>query len=94
MNNQDKPAYPISEEETDRIDTGVTIYSGLTKLEAFTKDIVAKMEWHTPYYSSPNDPRSTTIINSDLSPVELAQIVKAVKIAKATLAELEKQNGK
>lgn len=31
--NQNKPAFPISEEETDRIDAGVEIYTGLTKRE-------------------------------------------------------------
>jgi hypothetical protein len=29
------PAFPVSEEETDRIDEGVKIYSGLTKREYF-----------------------------------------------------------
>ena len=35
MNNGDAPAAPISEEETDRIDGSVKIYTGLTKREAF-----------------------------------------------------------
>ena len=33
MKNADMPAMPVSEEETDRINDGVTIYSGLTKRE-------------------------------------------------------------
>lgn len=36
MNNKDMPVYPVSEELTDRIDAGIKIYYGLTKLEAFT----------------------------------------------------------
>jgi hypothetical protein len=32
---RDLPAFPISEEETDRIDQGIRIYSGLTKREYF-----------------------------------------------------------
>lgn len=35
MNNGDKPAYPISEEETNRVDALVNIYFGLTKREMF-----------------------------------------------------------
>ena len=35
MENSNKPAYPISEEMTDRIDSGITIYTGLTKREYF-----------------------------------------------------------
>jgi hypothetical protein len=35
MDNGDTPAYPISEEMTDRIDSGITIYTGLTKREYF-----------------------------------------------------------
>lgn len=35
MENGNKPAYPISEEQTDRIDSNVKIYSGLTKREYF-----------------------------------------------------------
>lgn len=35
IKNGNLPAYPISEEETDRIDAGITIYSGLTKREYF-----------------------------------------------------------
>ena len=65
---------------------------GLTKLEVFTKDIVAKMVWATPHYLNSNNPHYETLVNTDLSPIELAQIVKAVNIAKATLAELEKTN--
>lgn len=33
MKNGNKPAYPISEEESDRIDARVNIYTGLTKRE-------------------------------------------------------------
>lgn len=33
MKNSEKPAFPISEEMTDRIDSGITIYTGLTKRE-------------------------------------------------------------
>lgn len=33
MKNSDMPAMPISEEETDRVDAGITIYTGLTKRE-------------------------------------------------------------
>lgn len=36
LTNKDLPAYPVSEEETDRITDGITLFSGLTKLEAFT----------------------------------------------------------
>jgi hypothetical protein len=35
MDNKDMPAMPISEEDTDRIDVGVKIYTGLTKREHF-----------------------------------------------------------
>ena len=42
MNNRDIPAYPISEEATDRIDSDIKIYTGLTKLERFT---MAAMQW-------------------------------------------------
>ena len=33
--NKDLPAFPVSEETTDRIDEGIKIYSGLTKREYF-----------------------------------------------------------
>jgi hypothetical protein len=33
MDNKNQPAFPVSEETTDRIDAGTTIYSGLTKRE-------------------------------------------------------------
>jgi hypothetical protein len=36
MENSNEPAYPISEEMTDRIDSGITIYTGLTKREYFS----------------------------------------------------------
>lgn len=35
INNGDNPAFPMSEEETDRISEGVYIFSGLTKREYF-----------------------------------------------------------
>jgi len=35
MNNGDKPAMPISEEETDRIVESIQIFTGLTKREHF-----------------------------------------------------------
>lgn len=35
ITNENRPAFPISEEETDRIEEGVYIYTGLTKLEYF-----------------------------------------------------------
>lgn len=35
MKNADLPAMPISEEETDRVDAGVKVYTGLTKREMF-----------------------------------------------------------
>ncbi len=35
MDNKDRPAYPITEETTDRIDAGINIYTGLTKREYF-----------------------------------------------------------
>lgn len=35
ITNENKPAFPISEEETDRIEEGVDIYTGLTKREYF-----------------------------------------------------------
>lgn len=35
MKNADMPAMPISEEETDRVNDGITIYTGLTKREHF-----------------------------------------------------------
>jgi hypothetical protein len=35
MANSNKPAFPISEETTNRIDYGVSIYTGLTKREYF-----------------------------------------------------------
>lgn len=33
MKNSEQPAFPISEEETDRIDDRIKIYTGLTKRE-------------------------------------------------------------
>ena len=33
MDKANKPAYPIDEETTDRIDSGIKIYTGLTKRE-------------------------------------------------------------
>lgn len=35
MKNSDKPAFPVDEETTDRLDEGVRIYTGLTKREYF-----------------------------------------------------------
>ena len=35
MENKDRPAFPITEEQTDRIEEGVDIYYGLTKREYF-----------------------------------------------------------
>jgi hypothetical protein len=35
MKNENKPAFAISEEETDRIEGGINIYTGLTKREYF-----------------------------------------------------------
>lgn len=43
MRNKDKPAFPISEEETDRIETGVDIYFGLTKREYFAAKAMQAM---------------------------------------------------
>lgn len=41
MKNADKPAYPITKEATDRIDSGVSIYTSLTKNElSIYKDAV------------------------------------------------------
>ena len=37
MENQDKPAFPISEETTDRLDARIEIYTGLTKREEFAR---------------------------------------------------------
>jgi hypothetical protein len=36
MNNADMPAMPINEDETDRVDIGIKIYTGLTKREHFS----------------------------------------------------------
>lgn len=35
MKKGDQPAYPVTEETTDRIDAGIAIYTGLTKREYF-----------------------------------------------------------
>jgi len=35
MSKGNEPAYPVNEEETDRIDAGIKIYSGLSKREYF-----------------------------------------------------------
>ncbi len=35
MDNKDMPAMPISEDDGDRVDMGVKIYTGLTKREHF-----------------------------------------------------------
>ena len=35
MENKDRPAFPITEEQTDRIEEGVDMYYGLTKREYF-----------------------------------------------------------
>jgi hypothetical protein len=35
LQNPNKPAFPITEEETDRIEEGIRIHTGLTKREYF-----------------------------------------------------------
>lgn len=35
LQNKNLPAFPISEEQTDRLDKGIDTYSGLTKREYF-----------------------------------------------------------
>jgi hypothetical protein len=35
MKNSEQPAFPINEETTDRVDSGINIYTGLTKREYF-----------------------------------------------------------
>lgn len=59
MNNKDLPAYPVSEELTDRIDAGIKIYYGLTKLEAFMLRAPAEPhEWFEPEMpDKPNIPQ-------------------------------------
>jgi hypothetical protein len=36
IENQNQPAFPVSEETTDKIDREIRIYTGLTKREFFT----------------------------------------------------------
>jgi hypothetical protein len=43
LNAKDLPAFPVSEEETDRIDEGVRIYYGLTKREYFAAKAMQAM---------------------------------------------------
>lgn len=35
LDNKNSPAFPVTEEESDRLDEGVKIYTGLTKREYF-----------------------------------------------------------
>lgn len=74
MKNADMPAMPISEEDTDRLNEGVFIYTGLTKREHFAamamKGIVS------------ND------TGFDYSDEDVARY--AVKLTDSLLAELEK----
>lgn len=76
MKNADMPAMPISEEETDRIDEGVNIYTGLTKREEFAKHFAAA--YLTGCLASQFGPTPTS--------EECAQ--EAVAYADALLAEL------
>jgi len=50
MKNADTPASPINEEDTDRIDSGISIYTGLTKREECAmrnlQGILANPEFH------------------------------------------------
>ena len=43
MKNADMPAMPISEEETDRVESGVEIYTGLTKREMMAMHMMAHL---------------------------------------------------
>lgn len=76
MDNKNRPAFPIDEETTDRINSRIDIYSGLTKLELAAikamQGILASyngVEW--------------------LDEKRVAQ--KSIEYAKALLEELEKQ---
>jgi hypothetical protein len=74
VKNADMPAMPISEEETDRFNEGVLIYTGLTKREHFAamamQGILAGNVWNEVTMDSPES--------------------EAVRLADALLAELEK----
>ena len=78
MDNKDMPAMPISEEDTDRIDVGVKIYTGLTKLEDFTK--AAMQGWLARCGNVPH--------TVGLDPDEIAKV--SISIAKAVLKQLDK----
>lgn len=39
IDNKNQPAFPISEESTDRIDQGIKIYTGLTKRELIASQL-------------------------------------------------------
>lgn len=43
MKNSDMPAMPISEEETDRVEAGIEIYTGLTKREMMAMHMMSGM---------------------------------------------------
>jgi hypothetical protein len=81
IKNADLPAMPISEEDTDRIDAGVTIYTGLSKREMFA---MAAMQGLLS--------NSTIRANIGVDGKDNSKIAGgAVAIADALLAELEKQ---
>ncbi len=79
MRNQDKPAFPIDEETTDRIDQNITIYTGLTKLEYFS-GLAMQGIMTGRYYSE--------MIN--MTPESIADL--AVDYAKQLLKEIEYEN--
>jgi len=80
LENKDRPAFPISEEESDRIESGVNIYTGLTKREYFAaaamQGLLTNYIEHRHYGNSTSWPYVSEI---------------AVMCADALLKELNKQ---
>lgn len=76
-NNTLSPAFPITEETTDRIDLGIKIYAGLTKREYF-----AAMAMQGIIANAPNGHLSNSTEGSRM----------VIQWADAVLAELEKSH--
>lgn len=81
MDNKNQPAFPISEEETDRIDNSVKIYTGLTKREKIAAMAMQGL-LANPDYNCPSDPSKLPTTSSFAK--------AALHYADALLTELEK----
>lgn len=76
---QNKPAFPVSEETTDRIDEGVNIYTGLTKREYFA---AMAMQGVLAKHGLPEGWANETILNQ-LSSAAIASVAAADALIKA-----------